>query len=769
MVTIGSTASPSRPSSHDPRRTQFAAGIVFALTVIRWLVPTEATAEGETLWIALLWFAAGAVLWGALYRESFRRWDWADLAVGLLIGGQVTGGLVIVFGTGDRRAAVNLVWEWLSLGVLWFAWRELLARVEIRRQLSLFLMTTAATLAVWGVWQYFVWYPQTAAEFAPLFTQADQAEANGVDAAGIYQQLSTAGIPTDPSSRLIFKNRLLHSREPFGPFALANTYGGLLAAWLVLGAGMFGSSLSKSFRRLTSMEHSPPLPGPLPRGGGEGTKRTPAIGRLVGCGGLLLLIALALYLTNSRTAWVGTFAVSLVGLVLWAARRSNSMRLKRWLFPAAVVAGCLAGLAILAVILRDERSVPGPLKSLAYRAEYWIGTVLMLRTSPGWGVGPGQFRDRYLAFKIPESSEEIADPHNLLLDVWASGGVMGVTGLIALLGLLLFRLNQPSQSVERMTSSPPSALWRIAGVTGFLLAIAVPVLSTGLWDSSTDRLAVFGIVWFGLSWAIPRFCGDERNDLSGFASLAALALSIHLLGAGGIGMPAVTQLWLLLVAWVLTPVATHTAISTKFHFGNWGMAAACGVLVVACFLTGYRPVTLAQRELLQGDTAWSTRGDARAAERHFRAAANADGLSPEPWQRLAELEFSRGDYPAAVTAIDEALQRAPQRAAFWKRKGQMWASSARRPRGNNDWLAAVEAFQTATTRHPTDAWLLAEFAEALSQTNTPAGATAMAQRAINQDDLNHRRGHTDQYLSARIRQQMERLAKAAETVPMPKN
>src|SRR5205085_6033684 len=71
-------------------------------------------------------------------------------------------------------------------------------------------------------------------------------------------------------------------------------------------------------------------------------------------------------------------------------------------------------------------------KSLRYRFEYWSSTWEMLLETPrNWlmGVGPGNFRQNYLPFKLPQSSEEIADPHNLVLDVWANGGLMAVGGL----------------------------------------------------------------------------------------------------------------------------------------------------------------------------------------------------------------------------------------------------------------------------------------------------------------------------------------------------
>ena len=125
------------------------AGIAFALMLARWLVPAEATPQGETLWIANLWMVAAVLLGGLGWTRGLRRRsDLVDAAVACFVGGQVLAGVLVMATTGDRRAALNLVWEWLSLGVFWIVWRELLCRIPIRRAVFPFLMTTAVTLSL---------------------------------------------------------------------------------------------------------------------------------------------------------------------------------------------------------------------------------------------------------------------------------------------------------------------------------------------------------------------------------------------------------------------------------------------------------------------------------------------------------------------------------------------------------------------------------------------------------------------------------------------
>ena len=75
-------------------------------------------------------------------------------------------------------------------------------------------------------------------------------------------------------------------------------------------------------------------------------------------------------------------------------------------------------------------------KSLTYRLEYWQSTLATIREQPWLGTGPGNFRDHYLKHKLPASSEEIADPHNLMLDVWANAGTIGLIGLLLCIALM---------------------------------------------------------------------------------------------------------------------------------------------------------------------------------------------------------------------------------------------------------------------------------------------------------------------------------------------
>ena len=459
-------------------------------------------------------------------------------------------------------------------------------------------------------------------EYGPLFEQFHELQRQGGDVAAVQRKLIQAGIPAEGPSLKLFQNRLMQSQEPFGPFALANTFGGVLAAWLVVG-----------ICAMSSFPHKTRLP----------------ISQLLGIV-LLALIGWTLYLTNSRTAWAGTITSLVAGLLLLLIRNFLSPKAGGRVFVAACAITVMAGAMGLSWIAANETAVPGPLKSLAYRAEYWAGTWRLLRTVPWLGAGLGQFRDRYLTFRLPESSEEIADPHNLLLDVWANGGLIAVVGLLGLIAILIGRLwNIANSRRETSSDSSPAAgyshfpiRYSLSAFLAFPLVIVGQWISTGYWDDHADRLAVVAVVWIALAWLMPRFFRADEDVWRSAGPLAALALTVHLLGAGGIGMPAVTQLWLLLILLGLPfDDATTNSPNPVRRLIPLALGIGCVGLAIGCYITAWQPTTTAARLIADADNLLSRTRDADGAERLYRQAADADSFSPEPWQRLADLQASQ--------------------------------------------------------------------------------------------------------------------------------
>src|SRR5690606_14697616 len=127
----------------------------------RYFLPAESAALGETLWIVQFWLIS-AVVWfwlSARRGDPRRRFDAFDFGVGLLVGGHVLSAAAVLLTEGDRRAALNMLWEWIGIGVATLMLRDVLRRDEGRSHLLTMLVLATITLAGLGLWQHHVWYP----------------------------------------------------------------------------------------------------------------------------------------------------------------------------------------------------------------------------------------------------------------------------------------------------------------------------------------------------------------------------------------------------------------------------------------------------------------------------------------------------------------------------------------------------------------------------------------------------------------------------------
>ena len=125
------------------------------------------------------------------------------------------------------------------------------------------------------------------------------------------------------------------------------------------------------------------------------------------------------------------------------------------LSPLGLASLCVvAGLVVagLATGRLDREVLTQSTMSLRYRWEYWQGTWGVItgrgtrraerleRADLLVGRRAGQFPAPYLKHKLPEASEEILDPHNMFLEVWATGGFWAVLALVAALAFGIWNL-----------------------------------------------------------------------------------------------------------------------------------------------------------------------------------------------------------------------------------------------------------------------------------------------------------------------------------------
>lgn len=788
--------------------------VTWALLIARWLVPTEASGEGETLWLTSLTLFGAAVVYWSRVRSSSESTDQApprltglDGSVVLLCGSHIIASAGVLLSGGQRRAALNFGWEWTATLVLYFLLRHS-CRSPSRSTLICGVTAVWMALAGYGLWQHTVWYPATVQAYEQTRDRyesavRESASPNAPPSArrtlqAAAAELTADGIPLNGPARELFERRLRDSREPFGFFALANSFAGGLSVIVVL------------LCTLLISEAVPVLPGSAtPEGHASGGQ--PADVRK-GCGSTspsrrfssllaaVLITTACLLLTKSRTAWCGTVAgLSLaVSLLLFTSR--NSARARRLVLPAGgflAFAGVLTTIAVLTGSL-DVNVLREAPKSLKYRLEYWTGTAAVIREQPLLGVGPGQFRDAYLKHKLPESSEEIADPHQAFLDVWANAGLPALAGLIGVIVFSIRNIRQklkdavrPKATAMRAAGNPPDTASKAglyAILAGFGTVLAASLILEARLDLHVLSVGVGAALcwWLIKDWFLPADPDAQQTSLPDpnlklliGVSGGLCALLIHLQGAGGIGMPAIHGLLLLLAlqtspaADPAGPPASPQGDRRRESLRMTAAVTAAG-LSVACSLTGFVPDQSRRALLAAGDFELSRGGSLPQAERLYREAASVDVLSPAPWLRLSEVAFRQwsrsgnaSDFERATVAAAEAIARSPATASLKQHVGRWFLQRAEQE--NSVELAARAAtwLERAVAGYPTEPQWLAELARARQLAADSAGAADAAQRALRFDQLNRSAGHVDRYLHEEMVRDLQSIVEAASPSGSP--
>ena len=757
---------------------RLALGLFAALMTARayWpseIDPSQVSGSG-LLWVLAMLIVAGLWIASSLFGGRFRfRWSWTDAAVValvFLVGLSSTRGL-------DRRLAINLAWEWAGLGFAYVLARNLPRTRGESTVLAGALVATAVAVSAYGLFQARVEIPQLQERFRR----------------NPGQVMLEAKVALDSQRVSVFADRLLGSNEPFSTFGLANSLAGFLVGPLVLAVAMMIRNLADA-------------KAPGSRWGVIGLAAAP-----------LLCILTCLILTKSRSAWIGLFVA--VAVLAWQERRKVPARL----LLGAGLAGLALVVALVAVGLatgRLDRQVltQSPL-SMRYRWEYWQGAWGVITEgaqgqAPGastfWsGVGPGNFGSHYLLHKLPQSSEEIQDPHDLFLEVWAIAGFWALLALVAALALAFWNLLGPAAAgpgeddkarvrlrrrpseVSRETSpevsretSPVVAAALPAGAPdrlGWLTLSAglglVMVLLVGQMNLFQGDLLVRWVILSG-SWLLAALLGLgfwRRVPLPATAFGAALlACVVNLLAAGGIGMPAVALVLWLLIALGLNLRDDRPCGRLREYAGRLPAFALAIVwsALAGSFVGAITPFWRSEAALAGADDALAHRPpDFERAQAAYEFAEEADRYSPRPWLGDAYLQLliweSRGSKPA-----DLRWKKIPAlllKAASPPRNPDAWTLHSERALVTRDLLkklghtlspreiiplqaSIVEATRTASRLYPTNATLHARLAEASAEISMFRDAVTEAQEALRLDAITP---HQDKKLANAQREQLK--------------
>ncbi len=621
-----------------------ALGLLALLFVTRAYYPSEDADSGSGLvWVLCLIGVAGLGIVANLLSGVTRfRWTWTDgLVITLIVLVGLTAGHAA-----DRRVAITMAWEWGGLGLLYLLARNLPRTRAESTTLAGIMVATGVAVAAYGLYQVSVELVQLRLMFA-----------RNPDA--MLTQLNF--MPGSPGA-VAFQNRLMNSSEPFATFALANSLAGFLVGPLVLLLAVGLENLKRD---------------------GKGS-RFASLGMAASA---VLTLLICFILTKSRSAYIGLAVAAAV--VVWNYR---SVVPRRWLLAVGVgTAVMILALIAAGVASRqlDIQILTEARKSLGYRWEYWVGSWGVITDAPApfaptsgshdllnlggsepdapthrafwWGVGPANFAGPYLRHKLPEASEEIQDPHNMVLEVWAESGLFAMLALVASLVVGVAQIlaparaeepdAEPTESKARSPRSRSTAWLAVMGGLGWFGVWGLGKLNPVTQDDMLMRWLVLGAAW-GLAVILIGPVWLRRPIPAVGLGAAVVAMAVHLLAAGGIGIPSMAMALWLSLALGLNLREDRPAGRLRSRSGlTLGVLLACGWSVIAgtyygAVVPGWRS-DLALSEAQVALAAKPPRYE--VARQALTAAIDADRYSIRPWLALADLEYRFWQSPESGT------------------------------------------------------------------------------------------------------------------------
>jgi O-antigen ligase len=774
------------------RLRRLGLGLTAALMTARAFWPSEPDlregAGSGLTWVLAVLVVCGLALAASLIGGRFRfRWSWTDaFVIGLVVLVALSSAHAI-----DRRPAINLGWEWIGLGLMFVLVRNLPRTRAESTALAGALVATALAVSAYGLYQAGVELPLLQAEYQrnPLL---------------ILQKLNI-----EPGSRgeAMLRNRLLYSSEIWSTFALANSLAGFIVGPLVL-------ALAVGFQNLARRDET-----------------GPPWAALAMAAPVILVLLVCLLLTKSRSAYVGLFVAMI--FLGWRAYGRVSAR--------ALLATSLAGFAVVVALVAaalatrwlDREVLTQSEMSLRYRWEYWQGAWGVITGGAGnlmkglsaptfWaGVGPGNFGGPYLRYKLPQSSEEILDPHNLFLEVWATAGFSALLALVAALVFGVWNILGPRARTEESAATSPAGRGRgrdsrrtnlpeppeptdadaldgpprrlgwligFAGVGGWALVALLGRLNPFEGDLFLRWMIL------GASWLAAVLLGAplwRRLPLAAAAlGAAVLAELINLLAAGGIGIPTVALgLWSILALGLNLRDDRSCSRLREYDSRVPPFAIAAGwAALLGTFVGLVAPFWRSEAAIAQAQAAMRRLPpDFERADTAYKNAIDADRYYARPWRELAYLHLVVWQERGAKAGDRESIwswTTIPflyEMAATPPRNPNVWSVHGERARVIRQLLGAigsslepleairfrgeiVKSTRRAVLLNPTNIELHARLADASADVNMYQDAVDEATEALR---LDSRTPHLDRKLPESVRHHLEGLVptwkeKAAE-------
>ncbi len=727
----------SRRKSAEPARRSLrcwllaaATAVVVATTLVTsFAIPTR---ESNDLLPILCWLVIGLIwaLYQWLHGKDRVTFGAISVAVLIMLLLHTTSGLAKMW-SGNPRATVNSIWQWIGFGLMFWIFRQLVRSDRESRALCAVMIGVAGFSAIHGGYESFYSLPR------------DRTDYRSSDEAGkqvFHRQAGLEPLLAGTPGRFHFETRL-QTNEPTGGFALTNSLAAFLTPWLVLALGIsLGLTGNAAESEKLGEDHVPQ--GVATSAGGKDNQLEVVLTIALAA----LLIGMCLILTKSRSAYVAIAVV--VSWLAWqgqvAGRLPWSRKSLLWILAAGLV---LMGIAI-GTNRVDATVVHEAFKSFSYRIQYWQSTFGIIRDNPLLGCGDGNFQQYFSQYKLPETSETVADPHNFILEIWATAGTLTVLAF----GWLTWTFFRESSRTGDSIRSPGQQDQGSNVLPVYLGALAgglVPVFL--LTSHELFLLLPFMLVIFGVNKLHPWVQGGRLSPR--LLKIALAGWLINLLAVGGIGIPGVA-----VTGWIMMMLALPRPVNRKGELSrrtSGPVLLASLLLIVAFYFTALLPIYQAGNHLAAGQLAAARaqqelmQGMSDQADRHWKqariswtAAAASDPYSSIPRIELTRLSWQRwqqshelSDFKQMQDEAEEAL-RLNRRSYVMQAMIGDWYLVAYAGEFSEALDLAVRAYRQAQRFYPNSAILTARLAWLYHLQGKQENAAEVAQRSLKLDDLN---------------------------------
>ena len=292
--------------------------------------------------------------------------------------------------------------------------------------------------------------------------------------------------------------------------------------------------------------------------------------------------------------------------------------------------------------------------------------------------------------------------------------------------------------------------WSSGLIAGALLGYLL-VLFMGQGDEEILVLLLMGwllVVYFA--------CAVLRYEPAACVYGAAFAaLVVHLVGAGGIGMPGITQmlLWLVVLGGGdrLADAGRDVTVTRSWH--EQRRCYSDQPLFLGCLVTGLMRSGPAAHKWRRRRALWQRQP---AGGRRRKVSTRGRNASPAvPWEKLSALAYERwlmadsnrpDDFEHSVDWQRQAIARDPRNSGGYRTLADLYLGHFKRTGQPADASAAVDAMLQAISLYPNQAVAQSQLAESLALAGRTDEACEVARRALELDASNERAGHIDKRL-----------------------